>query len=852
MANSSLSQHTGHKHQHSPQARNRFALTRAQLLEDYAQISSQRKHAAVATALRMESVQYRDILASEATRGAMDFSQLQHAVLQETMSKGCTNALVARKLAELAEVVLLQNFEVDDIDFATTALHLAIDGLPKNALSRKYRMLLVQHYITTGQDDLALAELDLYSDIDKEYLQYLRAELKNPFRDVQRPNVEEWLANFNAPFIAHGLEPVEVVQGVGTAAFDGLTSIVDSKEIPHEGTDPIVSVVMTILRPDPAAVVSSIKSILNQSITNLELIIVDDASPAEYKTIVTEIAELDPRIRSFSMPQNSGTYLARNLGYSHARGQFITGQDDDDWSHPRRLEKQLEVLQANPGWSGCRVRSITCTPDLSRVRLGYRPENPNASSLMVRATDFQQMGGFLPVRKAADTELHKRLEIVTGKTVHELAIPLTIVRIEQGSLSRSDFRSGWHHPARRQFKSAYQLWHATTSPSQLCLAEEDALQVAVPQRFLLHQSTFPKHLDVVFAGDWRSYGGPQKSMIEEIQALTRAGLNVGILHLEAPRFMSSQTKPMCAPIQEMVNNGDIQEILYDDPVAVDLLILRYPPILQFVSHSATALKIRQMLILANQAPSELDGRDIRYLVNDCHQNALEKFCSAVLWVPQGPQVREAISPYLKPDQLATYDMPGIVDLAEWKTFRTGPRGTMPVIGRHSRDDAMKWPEHKDTLSVAYLTNGDFDVRIMGGAKIPLRTLGEDHLPAAWTVYDKDELAVRNFLGMLDFFVFFQHSQAVEAFGRSIVEAIAAGVVVILPPHYEPVFGKAAIYTTAGYVPTVIKWFHQQWELYEEQLRQAQRVLKQRFSYQAYTERVFSILAEHTNYPKRVA
>ncbi len=67
--------------------RNRFALTRRQLLEDYAHISSRRKNAAVATSLRMESVQYRDLLAYEATHGVMEFTQLKHSILQERLPK---------------------------------------------------------------------------------------------------------------------------------------------------------------------------------------------------------------------------------------------------------------------------------------------------------------------------------------------------------------------------------------------------------------------------------------------------------------------------------------------------------------------------------------------------------------------------------------------------------------------------------------------------------------------------------------------------------------------------------------------------------------------------------------------
>lgn len=98
----------------------------------------------------------------------------------------------------------------------------------------------------------------------------------------------------------------------------------------------------------------------------------------------------------------------------------------------------------------------------------------------------------------------------------------------------------------------------------------------------------------------------------------------------------------------------MDEVLYDDAIDIDLLILRYPPILQFMADRPTALRIKRMFITANQAPSELDGSDIRYLVRDCHEKAQACFTKSVTWVPQGPQVREAIEGYLAKGELEAF------------------------------------------------------------------------------------------------------------------------------------------------------------------------------------------------------
>src|SRR5699024_2193541 len=231
-----------------------------------------------------------------------------------------------------------------------------------------------------------------------------------------------------------------------------------------------------------------------------------------------------------------------------------------------------------------------------------------------------------PARKAADTEFFYRVARVTGRPVGLISKPLSIIRIMDGSLSRSEFSPGWRHTARRSFRSSYELWHDESSVEEMRLDKKKEPRVAVPRRFHIDRDSVPVEFDVVLAGDWQQYGGPQKSMIEEIHAITRAKLRVGVMNLEAARFMTKNDHKTLNPhIQSMINSGYVGEVHYDEEVRVRLLILRYPPILQFFTQPASKLQIDSMIILANQAPSELDGTDIRYIVGDCHDNATKAF-----------------------------------------------------------------------------------------------------------------------------------------------------------------------------------------------------------------------------------
>lgn len=819
--------------------RDRFDLRREHLLADYASISKKRRGAAEATALRLRSRQYLDIMATQASDGALTWREL-NVLLHEPESLQDVK-LEPMVMAEIGRVLLLQQLEAGDERCGVVALEYGIARLPVNIRSRRFRKLLIDHYVVRGDKVRSLELLDAWRDVNRDVHQYLRAELLNPFTAPDGGDVEAWLANFNREFVAQGLAPI-VLEGGTSQPFDRLATALEvTDEAPKKGPCPLVSVIITTFNPGNAELETSVRSILDQTYRNLEIIIVDDASAPDCQEIVDRIAELDERVRVVHARQNGGTYRARNLGLSVADGDYVTGQDDDDWSHPERIAEQVAFLEAHDEAVGCRINSFTCLPNLSRVRVGYKPIGPNASSLMMRRETFLAAGGFLQARKAADTELHRRVEEMTGKSVIDITKPLSIVRIEADSLSRSEFRAGWSHPARREFKFSYAHWHMNARLTDLSISEETAPPVHVPRRFRIDPSTFPSHLDVVFAGDWRQYGGPQRSMLEEIRSLTSRGYCVGVMQLEAPRFMTAVQKPLTQHIQSLINDGTVTEVLYDDPVRVDLLVLRYPPILQFAPAEKSGLDVGRMVILANQAPSELDGSDVRYLVPDCTMNAQRMFTEDVLWVPQGPQAREAIEPYLDTDEIAPFDIPGMVDPVEWWSDHSERRSSLPVVGRHSRDNAMKWPEDPAVIAKVYPTSGRFDIRVLGGAGVPRAALGAAVIPAAWTVYETDALPVPTFLETLDFYVFYQNSIAVEAFGRSILEAIASGLVVILPPHYRDAFGEGALYAEPAEVQPLVMRYHNDRSLYLEQTRRAAQVVEERFSHDSYAQLVSGLL-----------
>ena len=87
----------------------------------------------------------------------------------------------------------------------------------------------------------------------------------------------------------------------------------------------------------------SIKSVLNQTCQDFEIIIVDDGSTDNTKEVVSSFN--DERVRYIRHEENKGEAAARNTGIKVARGEYIASQDSDDEWLPEKLAKQIELFK---------------------------------------------------------------------------------------------------------------------------------------------------------------------------------------------------------------------------------------------------------------------------------------------------------------------------------------------------------------------------------------------------------------------------------------------------------------------------------------------------------------------------
>lgn len=91
----------------------------------------------------------------------------------------------------------------------------------------------------------------------------------------------------------------------------------------------------------------TIKSVLNQTYNDWEMLIIDDCSTDSSPEIVKSFMEIDSRIKYFKTESNQGVSYARNLAITNSSGQFIAFLDSDDQWESKKLEKQIGYMKDN-------------------------------------------------------------------------------------------------------------------------------------------------------------------------------------------------------------------------------------------------------------------------------------------------------------------------------------------------------------------------------------------------------------------------------------------------------------------------------------------------------------------------
>ena len=167
--------------------------------------------------------------------------------------------------------------------------------------------------------------------------------------------------------------------------------------------NPAVSaVIITYNKADTVG--PAIESVLHQTYTDFEILVVDDGSTDNTAEVVRSYGA---RVRYLSK-KNGGTGSARNLGIAEARGEYVAFLDGDDLWLPRKLELQMAAFEREPSILAvqCSAHCVDqdlhvfetrlCRPQLDRLEefLLFRNLPAFSSTVVVRKEAFRKIGGF--------------------------------------------------------------------------------------------------------------------------------------------------------------------------------------------------------------------------------------------------------------------------------------------------------------------------------------------------------------------------------------------------------------------------------------------------------------------------
>ncbi|BBH64373.1 antifreeze protein, type I [Actinoplanes sp. OR16] len=339
--------------------------------------------------------------------------------------------------------------------------------------------------------------------------------------------------------------------------------------------------------------------------------------------------------------------------------------------------------------------------------------------------------------------------------------------------------------------------------------------------------------DVAILSDFRYPGGTSASIAAEVRAQARAGLSTVLVQVRSPHL--KRDRPFNPLIVELLKDGSAHLAVEGEQTRAKLFVLRQPRIFTDDLAAPPRVTAERTVMVLNQAPGDAADPARYYDFAEVRARIEGHFGTAIEWAPISPQVRTEVLRSAPDAPLTPTDWHEIIDVAEWWDERPGPLGPVPVIGRHGRPDPVKWPRTTEELLLAYPDDPGVKVRVLGGGELAVERLGRT--PAGWDVVEFGTAPPREFLGTIDFFVYFHDPDLVEAFGRTIMEAMAAGVPVLIGEHFRPIFGDAALYTTPAGVLPLVGELHADPRRYREVARRARDFVESRFGYASHEARL---------------
>lgn len=295
--------------------------------------------------------------------------------------------------------------------------------------------------------------------------------------------------------------------------------------------------------------------------------------------------------------------------------------------------------------------------------------------------------------------------------------------------------------------------------------------------------------DALVVADARFSGGSTGALAADVTALSELGLRIGLLFVRSG-YLDDARDPPNPKALALRDLPGVTALAPGATARAEFAFLHHPLVFARGIQERADLRADHALLIAHHQPFRSDG-SVEYNPFDALRRARAALGLSARIAPVSAAVRAQLAAYAPLLRQTGLDWPNIFDPRDWPIHRAPFDDNVVTIGRHGRADALKFPATGPEIDASLPTSPTLRVRVLGCPAGDLAARGAH--PDRWDVLAFGAEPVPDFLNSLDIFTYHYHPRLVEAFGRTVVEAILAGRPCLLDPRLRPTFGDLAHY-----------------------------------------------------------